>query len=335
MWRITSLALTLVPFFLGGTLHAQEKPVKLPKKVKQALQQHYLPGIARQNLNSIVLGAEQIVRRSDEQGFQKVEAYLTSARQPTITETLPLARIKLASLGITEGLPEPGIRELEIGIPQILKEIEKVKKFVAQFPLAQERIKSASNWREYENLLWTSHVLQNRMQNAETAMRWIVKSTRQLKADSRVVKKLSEKQLELLDADYVSKLKEVKTASTNLKEGDLELRIYRMEDAVRTLSNKESKSVDRLDAAFAIEQDSVVFNRAVKKHKGNNTWFKRPNLKDNSVVSSVNELMISGRKYGGDWQAKASLLKLAIHWWQRGRFGKGPEITVCLSQELH
>ena len=165
-------------------------------------------------------------------------------------------------------------------------------------------------------------------------MRWIVQSTRRLKDDARAVKKLSEKQLEFLNADYLSQLKAIKDAAANLKEGDLEFRIYRMEDAVRTLSNNESKSVDKLDAAFAIEQDSVVFNQAVKFHKGNNTWFKRPNLKDESLVSSVNSLMISGRKYGGDWQAKASLLKLAIHWWQRGRFGKGPENQGLLKSRM-
>ncbi len=335
MRQIIPSVLALVSVFLCSFLPAQDKqkPIKLSKKNHQSLQQYYLPGIAHKNLASIVHGANQIIRRNDSEGFQKVESYLKSKRIPTISTALPEARIRLASMNVKDGLPHPGIRELEIVVPKLLKQIQNVQQTVEQFSLAQERIKPAENWRAYERQFWTSHVLKNRIQNSQTALKWIRQSIEQLKADKKAIKKLNDKQSALVNANYKTKLNEIKQIETRLAEGDIELRIYRMEDAVRTLADAKSSALKKLDAAFAIEQDAVVLNDAIRKHKGNNTWFRRPNLRDQSVAATVNELIIAGRKHGGNWQEKAALLKVAIHWWQRGRYGFGPEKNGLLKSK--
>jgi len=125
-----------------------------------------------------------------------------------------------------------------------------------------------------------------------------------------------------LNLDFELFLTELKQIATELNEVKAELRIRSLIKAADILRNSDdfkARLLASYTVGFAGEQVlSFLRSEEVKK-------FTRPMLRQENLLSTVQNYVTLAKESSGELSHKAQLLYMGMHWWMRGRYGEGPE----------
>jgi hypothetical protein len=121
----------------------------------------------------------------------------------------------------------------------------------------------------------------------------------------------------------------IRAVHRDLNERGVELRVERIKFANKVLA--ESKDVkERFFAAYAVGIDGELLKQGFKEFAGQLT---RPSLNTPGYAEAVTSDVERGQKAAGDLVKKSQLLFAGMHWWRRGRYGRGPELNGLLKSK--
>jgi len=130
--------------------------------------------------------------------------------------------------------------------------------------------------------------------------------------------------------DFAAQQREIAALHQDLNERGLELRLDRIEFAKRIL--EESKDLkQRFLAAYAMGVDGEILYQGFKNYRG---VFQRERLRAPQLTETLRiDIDHYGKDLAGDLVKKSELLFAGLHWWRRGRYGRGPEGNGLLKSQ--
>lgn len=308
--------------FVGGSLltglSAAAADPALAKRHVEVLTQEVIPAYQRGNPAEVLKALSPIIGRLDDERIRLADDLLRQQNVPPISQLLSEARRTLVEQGLENTLPKPTLREVGIVAPRLAAEIKGIIDDIAQHPAMANPPPRYKTVGEYERLFWQIHVMQNRLLNARRLAQYTDDFVRQLRAGK--LDKLAPHQREAIVADYRGVIQEVDDAQQELGERSLELRLDRLRLAANALV-EPAISEEKFLAAYSVSTDS----RILKDYLQSGAASSRASLTAPETLQEVEWLETVGRERGGDLITKSELLFHGLHWWLRGRYGRGSD----------
>lgn len=316
-----SLTVGIALALAAATARGAESP--LTKKQSQVLAEGVVPAYKQGDALTLLKLLSPLAGELSETRLAAADELLAGHEVPAVADLLGQSRLALVIQGAGP-LPPPKPREAALtaqGIKSVLERTlaEKVKHKAFADPLAKP-----ATLEEYRQLFWTIHVLENQLQTAYDVARYAAGLTKAVPERQQAT--LSEEQRAALATNWQELAGQITAAQRELEEREAELRIQRIEAAVARLE-EQGFTKERLLAAAALEEDGRLVAEFLTQNDPAKTGraFVREALNAPSLAGSIKDQVARGRKAGGDVAAKGQLLFAGLHWWMRGRYGRGPE----------
>jgi len=303
-------------------------PSRLNARQQAFLKNELLPAYQAGDPAALVkLIAEQIARQSEQQNAAFDEA-LAEQKAPGLGKMLTDARMQLARMDAGRNAPEATLAEIVLMLVEIDRQIGELVETASRVELFQDPLPSPPSLTEFRDLLWKAHVQSNQLINAA----FLAGQGRLLLTSPLIakVKNPTAGQKAAFALDFVQRQSDIAQLDRDLNERALELRLDRIEFAKRVL--EESKDLkQRFLAAYAIGVDGEILLLGFKNFRGN---FQRERLRSTTLTSTLRaDIDHYGKELAGDLVKKSELLFAGLHWWRRGRYGRGPEGNGLLKSE--
>lgn len=298
--------------------HASE-PV-LDKRQQQALLDQVIPAYQRGDTMEVLARLSPMVGRLDDERLKLVDELLRSHQAPVSAKLLAESRRTLVEQGLGGTLPRPKFRELAVAAPHLAGEIKTVLDDVAAHPLLAHELPRRQSLEEYQQLFWQVHVMDNRLINVRRLAEYTGQLVRQVGNVRQHVAKLEPHQREAILADYGALAAHIDALHTDLYERSLEMRVDRLRTSTNVLSDFILSEKNFL-AAYSVAVDS----RILKEYLTSGAKPTRVSLAEPKLLEEVEWLESLGRERGGDLIAKSEWLYNGLHWWLRGRYGRGAD----------
>ncbi len=268
----------------------------------------------------------QLSRWTDPQ-IAGINQLLAELQAPTLDKMITDARMNLVRAGMTDKGPEASSREAAIVLREIKRQIDEIVTKAQSIELMKDPFPKPKDLMEFRDLLWAAHVQNNQLINADG-----LAFQGNLISQSKVVAKA--KNAPPADkAVFATKFPDITTKiriiHRELNERGVELRVERVKFANKVL--QESKDVkERFFAAYAVGIDGELLVNGFKDFPGP---FVRPNLSAPGYAEALTSDVERGKKLAGAMVKKSQLLFAGMHWWRRGRYGRGPELNGLLKSK--
>lgn len=268
----------------------------------------------------------QLARWTDPQ-VAGINQLLGELKAPTLDKMITDARVNLARVGMADKGPEPSTREAAIVLREIKRQIEEMLKVAQGIELMKDPLPKPKNLMEFRDLLWAAHVQNNQLINAET-----LASQGNLITQSKIIakaKNATAADKAIFATNFADISAKIRAVNRDLNERGVELRVERIKFANKVLA--ESKDIkERFFAAYAVGIDGELLKQGFKEFAGQLT---RPSLNTPGYAEAVTSDVERGQKAAGDLVKKSQLLFAGMHWWRRGRYGRGPELNGLLKSK--
>jgi hypothetical protein len=312
------LRTTLFFLLTALVLPCSAAPAALKGKLKLTLEQQVIPAYQQGDSIAVVRTLAPLVSRLTDDVLAEVDAFLQQQQVPPLGELLATARTSLIRQQVS-GLPRPTQRELLIVLPVWHTELAAVLDSENQPGAITNPPPRGTSMEDYEKLFWELHVAENQLWNARQLAGQIANWTRRGLNRSN----LNDAQRTLLDFDYETGEARIRELAQQRMDRELLLRAQRLGDAVNDLADRKDHR-SRLLAAFALATDSRLLAEYLERHP------KLPDGDDPSTMpltkAELAELTRQGRQAAGEkLLVKGQLLFEGLHWWLRGRYGRGSE----------
>ena len=303
------------------------KPAKLTPKQIAFVKNELIPAFqSGEPLSILNLVSGQLSRWTDPQ-IAGMNHLLAEQQAPTLDKMITDARMNLVRVGMADKGPEPTAREAAIVLREIKRQIEEILKLAQGIELMKDPLPKPKDMMEFRDLLWAAHVQNNQLINADA-----LASLGHLTTQSKIIAKA--KNATAADkAIFATKFPDIttriRTLHRELNERGVELRVERVKFANKVLA--ESKDVkERFFAAYAVGIDGELLKQGFKEFAGT---FTRPSLNTPGYAEAVTSDVERGKSAAGDLVKKSQLLFAGMHWWRRGRYGRGPELNGLLKSK--
>ena len=354
-WGLLALALAAAQLEAGAAEPA--KPVVLTKSQQTALTEQLIPAYEQGNPLGVLQALAPMVGKLDDARIEAVDAFLDKQSVPPVGELLANARLTLVEQNLARSLPKPEPRELVLTIKALSAKIEETLADAAKHPVFDAGHPKPKNLKEYEQLFWQMHVLDNRL---ASTMRIGEYAASLSESGSKLPKQnLSETQQSVLETDFARLQGELLKTRKKLTARDFDLRVDRLGYAEQVLTQSKDLQ-ERFLAAFVLDLDGEQLARQLKltdllpeANAGDNAAAKAAAAPDAfapieerqaiATISSdqaqagvkVRKSITQGRKAAGDDLLKKSrMLFTGLHWWYRGRYGSGSDGNGLLKNKL-
>lgn len=293
---------------------------KLSKRAQSLLEQKIVPAYRLGDPLQLANGLASVTSRMKPEQLAAFDEQLRMLAMPTAGKMMVDSYMSLLTQGQIDGLPEPGVREIVTMVPALDTSIMDVLRGIDESVATVDPLPVLEKLEDYEGLLWEIHVLENKIKYTFNYARYGVALIEQAK------KKRSrgfEEQLEKLAVDFEGRVDELEAAQWDLHQRKMEFRLDRLDLAKRVLVAADSSFIEKLQAAFAGQLDAAAFSErfALPEPRA----FDRERLADTQLRENVKSLADGIEGLSGDLKEKSNLLFRGLHWWQRGRYGSGPE----------
>ena len=329
---MTKLALRIGVFLLTSAVFLRATAAELPKelvdKVNNKLVKAHKTGDRRLAWSLLAPMLEQL----DETQTAELDELLGDQFLPPIAQMV--ADIRLAP-GTAKLKLKPASRgEVIAVLRHAAKSIQDAmdgRKWISV--MDPDRARDTS-FEEFDRAVWDAHVYRNELENAATlavrARRFqlqnrnaLAKSNTGRVADfEQLLKKLYQVRLELHERDLLLKLDRIKYAVAQLRK-------LNKADQEAHRSKADQSDVEaaktRLWANFALQKDGdtlIAALDAMKNSRGKNFVFI-DELKTSQSKSDAKRQIHAGRQLAGRSLKRSEQLFDGLHWWFRGRYGRG------------
>ncbi len=292
----------------------------------ETMRSRALPAYFRGNPYQLVETLAAMLPKVDDEELVRCNGVLASQGLPTVDQMLIESRLNLVTQRSTAVAKPPGRHELLVVIPAIKARIDEVLSDAIGHVVLQEKLPNTGSLSEYENLFWRIHVLEQKL----TTARRLSSFGKQLQLRARrYVRRAGPRDQAVYKTDFSINATQLDDLAQELDERKIELRTQRLAFAHRQL-HATTDLREKMEAAYAAGLDGSLLTEFFKGVNdrlagGETVEFRRPALGNELLEDEVQRLIEESKKTAGDVAEKGHLLFTGMHWWLRGRYGRGSE----------
>jgi hypothetical protein len=309
-----SVVLVLLALLIDLTTVRQIQAA-IPRSVKIELDQRLIPAYRTGNLDIVVFSGAMIINKVDGTVNAEIDEYLAGQGIETLGVVLTRSRF---SLLVQNKVVKPIAtkKELLITVPHFQAEVEKMISGELR-PVIMNTVGDAAvhptNLVEFELALWDLHVYRNDLLNLGRTAEMVGRTAQLVLQNAR----LSAIERQTLSFDFQAVRQTIEAEVEKRVTRDMALREQRIELALSILGNSISLK-ERLQAAFAMDQDVKIMHAFVEQQRsGNFAGVPVPKLLE------LEGPVVIARGAHQELFRYADQLYTGLHWWLRGRYGKG------------
>ncbi|MDE0816441.1 MAG: hypothetical protein OSA92_02200 [Pirellulaceae bacterium] len=309
-----SVLLVLLAFLVDATTVRQVQAA-IPRNVKIELDQRLIPAYRTGHLGIVVYSGAMIVNQVGGTVNAEINEYL--AGQGIETLGVVLARSRFSLMAQNKSVkPAVTKKELLITVPHFQAEVEKLISGELRpmiMKMAADAADHPKELVEFERVLWDLHVYKNDLVNLGRTAEMAGRTVLLVLQNAR----LRDTERKALSFDFQAVRQTIEAEVEKRLTWEMSLRAQRIELALGTLGDSPSLKV-RLQAAFAMDQDIKIIRAFVEQQrKGNFAGVPQPNLRE------FERAVAFARGTHQELFRSADQLYTGLHWWLRGRYGKG------------
>ena len=297
----------------------------IPRNVKVELDQRLIPAYRTGNLEIVVFSGAMIVNQVGGTVNAEIDEYLAGEGIEALGVVLASSRF---SLLVQNKVVKPAVtkKELLITVPHFQAEVEKVISGELR-PVIMKADDGAvaipKEFVEFERALWDLHVYKNDLINLGRTAEMAGRTAQLVLQNAR----LSAVERMTLSFDFQAVRQIIEAEAEKRLTREMSLRERRIELALGILGDSKSLKA-RLQAAFAMDQDVKIIRAFVdQQRKGNFAGVPAPKLGELEGSVAI------ARGTHRELFRSADQLYTGLHWWLRGRYGKGIAANGLLKGE--
>ncbi len=271
-----------------------------------------------------------LVERLDDDRRTSIDAILSSKRLPSLTQMLTESRLSVLQQG--GKIPKLQVHEALIVLPALEQHINEALEAASKSRVIGDPLSPTASLDEYDDLLWESHVLANRLAGAKSIADRV---SHLIHVSPREAERLTDQQRELVNRDYQALSKRIEQVAADLAEHETVLRINRLSLATNILEQPDL-SRERMFAAYYWQVDVgriEAFLEASRRRQRKETQFSLAELNDSHLRQRVAQSGKKAQHLAGQLAPKAAWLFDGIFWWHRGRYGTGTAVFGLAKSE--
>ena len=272
---------------------------------------------ARGSSAEILQNAIALSQRAKPDQLSAINEYLFKNNTAPVMELAANARFALVLQGHAKSLPKPIEQEVVFSIPIFEQKVSDALASIVDHPLMQPNLPTFESLEAYQDTFWDIHVLENEMRNAYHTANY-----GQRMANFAKKFQLNAEEKALASADFTESASVLERLSRDLNERKAELRIDLLQLAGEYLYDSDEFR-PRLFAARAVDIDGELLIEFLTSRK--NQEFHRDRLKEPDLARVLTDEIEQLRQQSGDLLEKSRLFASGLHWWQRGRYGRGSD----------
>lgn len=249
---------------------------------------------------------------------QGMDDLLRERELPSIARLVTNARLELFRAKAESAAPELSLVEAVLIIDDTRQQIEELLAGAQKASFMTEPLPRPETLLGYRDLLFEVHVQKNELLNAAQLVEFGKTIGTALPASKS--KTADDAQQEILGTSFRSFDGKIKSLERDMEERSLEMRVNRLDLALEVLSTASGLK-EKFFAAYAIGIDGEFLLAGFKQ----GGVFQRPALQNDQLVAELERKVQRGKILAGDLLDKSRALFIGLHWWRRGRYGRGPE----------
>jgi hypothetical protein len=315
IWLVMALALAAPP-----AVHAAARLSSKHIQIVEATANAWLRGQPTIALAQLA----PLVGALDQERLLLVDEALAKRQLPSAGKLLAEARLSLAQQNLADKAPPPTAGEARLLLPALRDKVLDELSRRDGHPAMSDPLPERSTIRGYEDLLWQVHVLNNQLEVARRLAEYTAFVAASI--PPQMVAKLSDADRKIVEEDYRDLVTQADEAIAELGERGVELRVRRLQLAVAVLEDPVLTQ-ERFLAAYAWNVDRQLIDAFYKKKEQQEPpVFLRDSLAALGMKAQIAADADRAKELAGDLTEKAHLLFQGLHWWTRGRYGRGPEV---------
>ncbi|MEM7312629.1 MAG: hypothetical protein AAF497_05705 [Planctomycetota bacterium] len=303
--------------------------------------------------NSEVLASSipNLLASATDEQLDVIDKWSEENNVPTLEKLLAESRYWLAINNQSQRLPKVGPAETVSMLRYFLEKLDEVAERNAEFPAIDEEVPKLDGILKFRDYLWDMHVFDNELANHSLVALYAAKLAKSVSRSAR--KRLPPEDQEIVKVNFMKIARDMQFNRTALHEAELEMRCRRLMYAVKALEEEDDPK-ERMMAAFAVSVDSKMLlgffgklemrQDKLEKHKSKRERknvedveqhvFQRKLLNSRNLYQNIKKEAEKGHEIAGDLIEKSVLLFEGLRWWERGRYGTGPEAFGLLKNKL-
>src|SRR3569623_15234 len=271
-----------------------------------------------------------LVERIDDDRRTSIAAILSAKQLPSLTLMLTESRLSLLQQG--GKIPKLQVHEALVVLPALEKNINEAREAASKSRVIEDARLSTASLGEYDDLLWESHVLANRLAGAKSIADRV---SHLIHVSPREAERLTDQQRELVNKDYQALSKRIEQVATDLAEHETALRINRLSLSTNILEQPDL-SRERKYAAYYWQVDVARIEANLEASRGRQrkeTQFSLAELNDSDRRLRVVKSGKIAQHLAGLLGPIAAWLFDGMFWLYRGRYGSGSAVFGLAKSE--
>ena len=237
---------------------------------------------------------------------------------PSLGRLAADARLDLSRGGMAKSAPELSLQESVLILAAVKQQIDELLEKIRKAEVMQDPLPKPDSLLAYRDVLFDVHVQKNELTNADELVKFASATLKSL--DSDKTRTATKEQQEVLATNFGDTAAAVTTLGRDMEERALEMRLDRLDLAVSTLE-RDLGLKEKFFAAYAIAIDGELLLEGFKAGGS----FSREALNKPDLVEELTQKIEKGKQLAGTLIDKSKSLFIGLHWWRRGRYGRGPE----------
>jgi hypothetical protein len=291
----------------------QKPAAKLSPRMAALVRDEVVPAYEARDFRKVARALKSAAAWSEAQAAA-VDELLAAHNAPPVAELLAEAWVESVRLGGEKETPAPKGRELEMVLRGFRGKFEREFQQVRDAELLADPLPLPESFASFEALVWQAHVTHNRLANLGAVWNSVMRLAQTLRP------------VAARDAQLQPLAEVARTGSQlseELEERTLATRLERLKFSLETLKSSQDLA-ERFQAAYALDFDGEALQNALADAAKNGRAFRRPELADPALAADVRQFADEGRKLAGaDLLEKSKLFFDAVHYFLRGRYGRG------------
>lgn len=267
----------------------------------------------REDPRLAVIAAARVAQILDHRQVEAADALLKERNVPPLRQILAAGRLMVFQFGSDFSILPPQGRELLLTLEGLGDQIRATQDEVQAHPLLRDFAPRPQKLDEFERTFWQYHVLHNRLLLVRQIGEFgamLVRAGADSGSQARAV------------AAFAALMEKTSELEQKLHERRLAARIQRVRLSLELLKTSEALD-ERFQAAYSVDFDGDILLSQFVEPRGRGMRFQEPSLQPHELPEKVVREIEQGRKLAGDLLEKSRLLFEGVHWWFRGRYGRG------------
>jgi hypothetical protein len=317
-WALTAL------FLSGAAVHCPDTHAELPRKQLREIESDLLPAYEQGETLAFIKSLDRLMRRMSTDQVAEFDLMLQQKQIPKSTHLMVQARMAIAeqSPNLVRKLPKPSWQELALTVKESELQIGEIKNRVTEHQKLLENSVKEGTFEQFESLIWEAHVLEQKLDSAIRLAKYLnamVEGKQYLRKGE-----LNAEQQAILNRDFEAESQQLSKTLANVRERDLMARIRRVlfsQDVLETSGDLK----DRYLAAWSIDFDAPLVVEELQQAFGDE-HFHSEFLNDDQLLPQLQGTIQTAMTDAGELLlTKSRHLFTGLHWWNRGRYGMGPD----------